>query len=321
MALSTMQIEAGLASATLRSAGVLLTSDLAAHGLTSAAVKKLLVTGVLVHLRRGAYAPAASVVDPMDRYRLFVQASMMLGDSDRVASHWSAAAIHGLPLIGAWPDVLHVIDPYAQGGSSTPLVRSHRAVLPEDAVELMDGIRVTTTARTVADLARVLPFAAAVAIVDEALRRRITQDELLTALDEAAPRYGPSLAARAIEFGDARAANAGESLSRARIHELGYVVPDLQVAFTDTRGDPRDVDFFWRSIRKIGEFDGVQKYTRSRFTGGSPPADVVVREKLREDALRPLVDSFDRWVWADAISPERFDRYLRDHGMPRRTGR
>lgn len=321
MALSDTQIQDGLAAATLRGDGVLLFSDLAEQGLTPAAVGRLVRGGALVPLRRGAYAPTASVARPSDRYRLFVRASVMLGDLDRIVSHWSAAAIHGLPLIGSWPDALHVIDPDARGGSSATLVRSHRGALSEAAVEARDGIRVTTLARTVADMVRVLTYPAAIAMVDDALRRGLVHADLLAALEAAAPRYGRARAVRTIEFGDPRAANAGESLSRARIHELGYVVPDLQVPFTDTRGDHRDVDFFWHSIRKVGEFDGIHKYTRATYTGGSPPADIVVREKLREDALRPLVDSFDRWVWADAISHERFERYLREHRMPRRSGR
>ena len=182
---------------------------------------------------------------------------------------------------------------------------------------LIDGCRATTLSRTVADMCRVLPFAPAVAMVDEALRRGLTTTTLLDELDGMNARYGRRAAQAAIEFGNARAANAGESLSRARIHELGYAPPELQVRFVDTRGQRRDVDFFWPSVRKIGEFDGIHKYTRAEYTEGRASAEVVVREKQREDALRPLVASFDRWLWDDAISPARFDRFLRERGVPR----
>jgi hypothetical protein len=242
---------------------------------------------------------------------------MACGDPDRVASHWSASALHDLPLIGAWPTTLHITDPTAKGGSSSSLVTTHRAESPILSTAQISAVTVTTLARTAVDMCRVVPFASSVAIVDEALRRGLTVAGLLAELDRTTVRYGRSRAARAIVFGDGRAANAGESLSRARIHELGYVTPELQVAFTDTRGDRREVDFFWPGIRKIGEFDGVHKYTRGEYANGGPPAEVVVREKRREDALRPLVNSFDRWLWDDAISPKRFDRFLRDHGMPR----
>lgn len=241
---------------------------------------------------------------------------MALG-GERVASHWSAAALHGLPLIGTWPATLHITDPAARGGSSSSGVTTHRGALGADSVDRIEGVQVTSLARTIVDMARVSPFASAVAIADEALKRGLTTESLLAELDRATPRYGYARAARGITFGDPRAANPGESLSRARIHELGYATPDLQVPFIDARGDEREVDFFWPGIRKIGEFDGIYKYTRAEFTGGAPPAEIVIREKRREDALRPLVRSFDRWIWDDAISPRRFDRFLREHGMPR----
>lgn len=240
---------------------------------------------------------------------------MALG-GERVASHWSAAALHGLPLIGTWPSTLHITDPAARGGSSSSGVTTHRGMLDADSVVRIDGVRATSLARTVIDMARVLSFASAVAIVDESMKRGLSSEVLLAELDAASPRYGYARAAVAVAFGDSRAANPGESLSRARIHELGYATPDLQVPFVDTRGDDREVDFFWPGIRKIGEFDGIHKYTRGEYTGGAPPAEIVVREKRREDALRPLVRSFDRWIWDDAISPKRFDRFLREHGMP-----
>jgi len=46
------------------------------------------------------------------------------------------------------------------------------------------------------------------------------------------------------------------------------------------------VDFYWRRIRKIGEFDGRVKYTRGQVLGNRDPAEVVWEEKVREDALR-----------------------------------
>lgn len=309
------QTDSAVAAADARGNGILFSRDLIDCGLTTAGIQRLVKNGRLLRLRRGAYARADAATSPRDRYRFFVRASMALG-GERVASHWSAAALHRLPLIGAWPATLHITDPHARGGSSSPLTTTHRGALDES-VTRIDGVQVTTLARTVVDLCRVLAFASAVAIVDEAMRRGFTVDRLLEASARAPARYGQRHADRAIAFGDARAANAGESLSRARIHELGYAAPDLQVPFTDMRGDHREVDFFWTGIRKIGEFDGVHKYTRAEYTGGEPPADVVMREKRREDALRPLVNSFDRWLWSDAIAPAAFDRYLRDHGMPR----
>jgi len=296
--------------------GVIYRRDLIDLGGTRSAIDQLVAGGGLRPLRPGAYLPPDAPADTDAVYRAMVVASMRLGAPDRIASHWSAAVLHRIPVIGVWPPTLHVSDSAATGGSSSSLVTLHRSGshLPTTTV---DGVRVTSFARTVADLARTQPFAGAVAAVDHALRRGIPKQVLLRELSDSGAVHGAGRAARAMQFGDRRAASAGESLSRARFHELGFVVPELQVVFTDTRGIRREVDFFWDAERKIGEFDGLHKYTRQEFTRGAPAADVVMREKLREDALRPLVASFDRWVWENAISPGRFDRFLRDHGMPR----
>ncbi|GAA3203418.1 hypothetical protein GCM10017690_08020 [Microbacterium terregens] len=318
--LSDDRVANGVNVAQARGRGILFHGDLLESGLSATSIHGLVARGGLVRLRRGAYARSDAAADADARHRLFVQACMALGDAERIASHWSAAAMHMLPLIGAWPSKLHVTDPAAAGGSSSAKVMRHRARSDVD-TGVIDGVRTTSLSRTVVDMCRVLPFASAAAMVDEGLRRGLTIARLLEELDRARVRYGHRAAAKAIEFGDARAANAGESLSRARIHELGYAAPDLQVTFTDLRGRRSDVDFFWTGVRKIGEFDGIHKYTRGEYTKGLPPADVVVREKEREDALRPLVNSFDRWVWDDAISLGRFDRFLRDRGAPRAVGR
>ena len=104
---------------------------------------------------------------------------------------------------------------------------------------------------------------------------------------------GPRAYGARSTVGDSRADSVGESLSRARIHELGFAEPELQVA-VETAGHRYVVDFFWPEANIIGEFDGRAKYSRDDFTAGSPPEEVVWREKKREDALRRLLER----VWS-----------------------
>jgi hypothetical protein len=105
-------------------------------------------------------------------------------------------------------------------------------------------------------------------------------------------------------------------MSRVHIFQLGFEVPELQVHFFV---DGRDywVDFYWRGIRKVGEFDGKHKYTRGAVLGDRDPGNVVWEEKRREDALRRHSGSFTRWDWETAISPRRFHDFLVDQGVPR----
>jgi hypothetical protein len=124
------------------------------------------------------------------------------------------------------------------------------------------------------------------------------------------------------QFADARSESAGESLSRAIIHELGFVVPDVQYKVCDAAGHlVARTDFCWDEIRLAAEFDGLVKYTgRLARAGAAGPVgqDALVREKQREDALRRLGYGMARWIWADLFNRRRFEAMLEQHGVPRR---
>lgn len=236
-------------------------------------------------------------------------------------------------MIGRWPSVTHIIDTDAAGGSSSRLIISHRGGPAPDTVQI-EGVSATSLARTLVDVASTSSFLVAVTMIDHALRaeaervqneaRRglaglppLTAADLLDELGVVQPRTGARQAERAIMFANPLAANPGESMSRVRMHELGFEVPELQVCFPNVDGHDYWVDYFWRRIGKIGEFDGKHKYTRGAILGDRDPAAVVVAEKLREDALRRRVNSFTRWDWDMAISPRRFYEFLMSEGVPR----
>ena len=64
------------------------------------------------------------------------------------------------------------------------------------------------------------------------------------------------------------------------------------------------------------EFDGKTKYTRNEFTKGDP-AEVVWREKKREDRLRRQVRTVVRVLTSDVRTPSLLDAKLRDAGIHR----
>ncbi|WP_146073414.1 hypothetical protein [Cryobacterium sp. N22] len=291
--------------------------------------------GVLHSIRRGVYVTGerwrASNVD--ERYRLMVRATALVAGNPPVLSHHSAAVLRGLPIIGRWPSTVHIVTPGASGGSNARFTTSHRGPVPE-AVHEIDGCRVTTLARTLVDVAASSPFLVGVTMVDHALRveqeraereRRgevpvrppLTREDLYRELARVNPRTGRRRAERVIAFANPLAANPGETLSRVRIFQLGFAAPELQVCFPDILGGTAWVDFFWRRVRKIGEFDGFLKYGVGPVLGDRDPSSVVWQEKQREDALRARVNSFDRWGWDLALSPARFHAFLTERGVPR----
>lgn len=121
-----------------------------------------------------------------------------------------------------------------------------------------------------------------------------------------------------LALADARAESAGESLSRVVIHQLGFELPEPQVEIRDASGQLiARVDGLWKSTGLVGEFDGLQKYSGT-FAGSTPPSEVVVAEKRREDALRRAGHDVARWIWSDLRNPSRLERILTQHSAPRR---
>ncbi len=123
-----------------------------------------------------------------------------------------------------------------------------------------------------------------------------------------------------LRFADENSGSAGESLSRAQIHLLGFPDPELQIEFYDTEGFIGRTDFFWREQGIIGEFDGDAKYLRDEYLGGQSAREVVLAEKKREDRLRALGFKVVRWDWATANDPSKLAAKLLASGLsPRKN--
>ena len=318
--------------------GLIPAEALRASGMTTYTVHQLLLRGELAQVRRGWYVlgPKWNNARPEERYQFFVRATAAQSTTDLMLSHHSAAVMHGLPLIGTWPATVHALHPDAVGGSSQRILTSHRT-LTEPQPVVVDGVKVTSLTRTVVDMVAGSSFLIGVTMVDHVLHQEearlqreqrtglrgappITKETLLDELHTVHPRLGRRAGERAIAFANGLSANAGESLSRVRFEELGFEVPELQVRFV-VQGRTYFVDYFWRGVRKIGEFDGGIKYTRAEIMAGRDIVGVVAAEKNREDALRPQVNSFTRWGWVLAYNAPAFDRFLSDHDVPRARGR
>lgn len=314
--------------------GLISAEALRASGMDSHAVDVLVQRGELRRVRRGWYVLGSTweAGGPDGRYRFFVRATAADAHQELVLSHHSAAVVHGLPLIGQWPGTVHALLPGATGGSSHRLVTTHRGA-PDPRAALVAGVQVTSLPRTLVDIAAASTFLVGVTMIDHVLHQEaqrvahdrqmgivgdppITKEVLLTELDAVHPPRGRHAAERAIAFANGLSANAGETLGRVRFEELGFEIPELQVRF-EVHGQVYFVDYFWRGVRKIGEFDGHVKYTRAAEMNGRDIVGVVLAEKDRENVLRPLVNSFTRWDWLLALNARAFYRFLCEHDVPR----
>jgi very-short-patch-repair endonuclease len=262
-----------------------------AAGITTGRLRILTRSGDLVKIRHGVYATKSAVAwagdDPRRCHALRVAAVTASVGRDSVASHHSAALIQGLDLLNPLsPDVVTLTRPLTRRSSrpSSDGLIFHACALPPEHVTTYWGVSVTTAARTVVDLARLLPFMDAVVVADSALRLGSTgKAELLRVANSCAQWPGVYQARKAIAFADRRAESALESCARVTFDAAGLEPPELQVTF---RGDGFVFrgDFYWARHRTIVEADGLAKYDNP-----SRARDQIRRDRLLRDAGYKLV--------------------------------
>ena len=289
-----------------------------------AALARAAARGEVIRIHRGAYIAAGmwSAAPEWERFRLRCRAAARTHPGV-VLSHAAAAAMWGAPLLHHHRriDVL-ASGPEAGRISGELHYRGTRA--PTSRVVELDGVAVTDLARTLAEFAARATFAEAVTALDWGLHPRgpqrvplITHDCIRAAAVELGIVRGSRRLQQALGFADGRSGSAGESLSRVLIAELGFKVPELQHEFVLPDGGVARSDFRWARQRLVGEFDGLSKYRAAELRGGRTVEQVVVDEKLREDAIRRQGETVGRWIWADLQDARRFGAVLHGLGAPR----
>jgi len=256
------------------------TAELATAGRSPTVIRTLVKRGELVRVAPGFYASAAvaaTAVSLQDGQRALAVAAALGGyGSSAAASHETAAWLHGLDLLGRPSTAVTLTRPPGAGSrTARPPVRLHTARLPADQVTARNGLKVTTIARTVIDVARMSSFLAGVVVADSALRTgQTTKDELRAVLVACHQWPGASAASKAVDFADRLSESALESVARVVFRNCGLPPPQLQAW---VGGDDQVIaraDFFWKPFNTIAEVDGALKYA-------DPDR---ARQQLRRDA-------------------------------------
>lgn len=286
--------------------------------------------GHLVRVIPDVYVEAAlwSTLADDERYLLRIAAVAGTRRSTVVYSHYSATAMLGYPMVGAWPTQVHLIVGAGSGHRSSPAVTRHVTSVREDELMTIGGFLMTNPLRTVCDIARAAASATAVATLDRALaplgssnqnsdplarvfgdsftgqrHPPLVREEIVEAIRALGPVRGSRQALFVANFADGASGSPGESLSRLQIHRLHLPKPELQVRVTNGPTRYWEVDFGWPAERLFGEFDGFGKYHRTTMTRGASPEHVVWLEKKREDAIRAATKyGMVRWPWEIARS-------------------
>jgi very-short-patch-repair endonuclease/predicted transcriptional regulator of viral defense system len=249
-------VDRRVAALATRQHGVVAMRQLAALGLSQRAVSHRAAAGRLHRVHRGVYAVGHPILTVNGRR----MAAVLAARPGAVLSHASAAALWEIRFTSATRiDVTIRSD---GGRAKRPGLRIHRATkLRDDEIIVQQGIRVTTVARTLLDLAATLP--------NRALERALDQAEIhdlydLASLDAMARAHrgerGAAALRRAIdEDGEPTLTDSElEELMVALCHEHQLEQPIAQAWVAGLR-----VDFLFAASRLVVETDGY-RYHRTR---------------------------------------------------------
>lgn len=309
-------------AAQYRPAHVSTYAELARGGLAHSDIARLVGSGDLRRVRTGVYVHATSDPGPGGsksgepayerRRRIFVERTVAAAravEPGTVFSHASALALYGLPLHGVLLD-RPTATRHREGGGSRRSSALIVANLPIDGVvQMLDGIPVTSPARTIIDVTRTSGLESGVCAADQAIRRGLcTRSDLQNQADAARGRTGVARARALPERTSGLAESVLETLIRLILVLAGLPEPELQVRLAVRSGKRFRVDFYWRQWRLIGEADGFGKY-------GTDPEEIRknwVAERHRQAQLEEAGYVVIRWTWADLRDPGRIVRRVRE---------
>lgn len=281
-----------------RQGGVVSRRQALGAGLSTAELATRVRTGQWRRTRAGAYQvrddlPRVGELAPDEQVDL---AAALLRHVDSVVSHESAARFWGLPLLGD-----RVTRTVSRAGTRprTPDPTNHGRVLvstlpTHHVCRVGDWLRITTPARTIADLARTQGVRAGIVAADHGLRESLcVREQLASVLSDCRLFPGAQSIATVVAHASPKAETPLESVSRYEIATSGLRALEEQVVIRDPRGRfVARVDFVVAGV-VVCEADGALKYgTR---------ADLVA-EKVREDRLRELGYEVVRWTWSEIWS-------------------
>ena len=250
-------VEAILARIAARQFGLVTWRQMLAAGIGRGAIELRIRRGQLHRVHRGVYLVGHAAMPVHARE---FAAVLACGDG-AVLSHRTASAEWALlPPVGDDVDVTVA----GRNPGSEPGIRLHRARIldPRDVTEL-NGMPITTVARTLLDQAEVGEFRLLERAFDEAITRHLTTTRALQQLIDRSPgRRGGASLSRLIR----RAS--GSKLSRSDLEEMmlaliraaGLPEPELNILLLGRY----KVDFLWREFRLVIESDGGRYHASAK---------------------------------------------------------
>ncbi|MER7991889.1 type IV toxin-antitoxin system AbiEi family antitoxin domain-containing protein [Micromonospora chalcea] len=274
-------------------------------GLGREQIRYLVRAGRWTRVSRGCYLPSAGPTAVALR-RVRIRAAIASLGPGAVAVLDTAAELHGiagLPPAAAIHVSVPPDRPHVQRRAE-PGLTVHQLTLADADVCQVEGVPVSTPARTVADVllrARRYP---AVCVLDSALNQGIlAEDDLSLVLAHFAGRRGAVAARGYLAEADGRAQSPLETRTRLRCVDGGVPPDTLQLPVRDEDGYLLGIgDLAWRGARLIAEADGRAPHL-------TPEA--VYADRFRQNRLVNAGWRILRFTWSDTLRPDYIPQTVR----------
>lgn len=300
-----------------------------AAGLSHRVLTRLVRHGLVLRTGHGVYRkpaeePAAAPVwvSRSEEHRSRC-AELLLRRPGHAISHLSAALVHGLPVTLSGANLVEAtsVERAAQSRREGGVLIHHCDSLENETVTI-GGLRVTTLARTLADVARQHPFPVSVPLLDAAGRSGAVDLRDVEGVLAGQVRWtGRRRGFGALSLADIRRESWLESHSFVVLHVMGLPMPVPQVeVYDEERRFVGRLDGLLREDGVALECDGAAKYTAN----GDLSDDVrslVTRELMEQNRRQLRLESLGlavvRWTTPDiTLAP---DRVLAEIQRARRT--
>ncbi|MGZ4530475.1 MAG: hypothetical protein ACXVYA_12820 [Mycobacterium sp.] len=211
-----------------------------------------------VALHRDVYVPRDAELTAVLR----AKAAWLRSRRRGILAGFSASALHG----ARWIDPSRPAEIIDTNRREAAGVRVWEERIESDEITVVDGMSVTTPARTALDLARRHPRGTAVAAIDslaQAIEVKMADVELLVVRYRG--RHGMKAARAALELVDGGAQSPKETWLRLLLLQAGFPRPQTQIPVRNEWGWAEAyLDMGWEDIMVAVEYDGDQ-HRASRY--------------------------------------------------------
>ncbi|BCB80282.1 hypothetical protein GCM10022251_05540 [Phytohabitans flavus] len=214
-----------------------------------------------VRVRHDVYADSRIRLD----HTLACRATALRLPVSAVFAGPSAAYLHGVEHAASYNDDVHVILPPDVRLRSHQGLRIHATEVEMDEVEARDGLRRTTPARTMWDVACWAELTHAVSVLDRLLRRgQVSRADLADLVERHATHLSRSRALRVFDLADPRARSAAESSLRVRLVTAGLPRPIPRHPVELATGRVTHPGLAWPEFQVAVEIEGTCPGGRTR---------------------------------------------------------